>query len=152
MAKKYSINRISKRKVYSAKEIAELLSVHSQTVHLWLSQGLETVERSFPYLIYGEGLAKFLGQRQAKRKVKLADDEFYCVRCHKARKGVSAKTQTVITNKKIGIDKIFIHKQSECEVCGSQINRFGAKYRADVRELLGNGSNPANIEIEKGEV
>lgn len=152
MAKTYIINRISKRKSYSVKEVAELLNVHTRTVHLWLSAGLETIENSFPYLIYGEVLAEFLRERQANRKVKLAEDEFYCVRCHKARKGMPAKTQTIITNKKIGIDKISIHKQSECEVCGSQVNRFGVKYAADARELLGNGSNVANIEIKKGEV
>lgn len=152
MVKKYNIHRISKRKSYSVKETAELLSVHTRTVHLWLSKGLEMIERSFPYLIYGEALADFLKARQIKRKSKLADDEFYCMSCHKPRKGILAKAQTIVTGKKIGIDKISIIRQSQCEVCGCKLNRFGAKYATDVVGLLGTGSTLANAVIKNGEI
>lgn len=149
MAKKYNTHRISKRKTYTVNEIAALFDIHTKTIHLWSAQGLEAVEGSFPHLIPGEELARFLDQRQNKQKCKLAADELYCVKCQQARKGLAHTLNTVISDKKMGKGKTFIILKARCEVCGGKMNRFGAQPTTAVVELLGTEVNLTNVDIKQ---
>lgn len=148
MAKKYNINRISKRRTYTVKEIAVLLGVHIRTVQSWLSQGLQLVEHSFPYLIHGEALVDYLGGKQSSRRSKLASDEFYCVKCRQPRKGLSGTVNTTITQKLMGSGKSLIVIRALCEVCSSKVNRFNAIYTKNVAELLGTEVSLVNTDIK----
>lgn len=152
MAKKYNTHRISKRKTYTVNEIAALFDIHTKTIHLWSTQGLRAVEGSFPHLIPGEELARFLDERQNKRKCKLAVDELYCVKCQQARKGLPDTIDIIVTQKRMGGGKTFIIKKARCEICGGKMNRFDAQATRAVVELLGTEVSLTNVDIKQAKV
>lgn len=152
MSKKYNANRISKRKIYTVKEIAVLLGVHTRTVQIWLSKGLKAVESNPPYLIHGEVLRQFLEEKQNKRKSKLASDEFYCVKCQQSRKSAQGSVHTTITQKRMGGEKSLVIIKALCEVCGSKINRFNTIYTREATELLGIEVSLTNLDIKQSKI
>lgn len=134
--------------MYIAKEIAELFGVHTGTVHLWSKEGLKILADSFPHLIQGEELARFLNQRQSKRKFKLAPDELFCVKCRQPRKGVASTINATLTNKRMGGGKTLVITKTQCEVCGTKMNRFSAIYTVDAAELLVTEATLVNVGIK----
>ena len=86
MAKRVPFWKIKTHRPYTPFEAAEVLGVHRQTVIRWVKQhDLRADTSKKPWLIEGRDLRKFLGERQAKRKCKLALHTFYCFSCRDAR-------------------------------------------------------------------
>jgi hypothetical protein len=75
MSRRYRIRSIRARRSYTLSEIAILLAAHVQTVRGWVKAGLPALEGSRPALIMGYELIKFLGAKQEKRRVPLAEGE-----------------------------------------------------------------------------
>lgn len=141
MAKNYNIRRIRVNYSYSLKEIADLYGINIRTVRAWVKDGLEIIPDCFPYLVYGEDLQNYLKKKQDSKRVKLAPNEFYCVKCKKA---VVPKDNTVKLHYKgttigKGIKDFLII--GICPDCLSQINRLSNDNKKNVIE--------ATFKIEK---
>jgi excisionase family DNA binding protein len=66
---------------YTVEEIAQLLSVHKNTVRNWFKQGLPTIDLGRPALVLGSTLSRFLQERRQRGKTRCAPGEIYCVKC-----------------------------------------------------------------------
>ena len=66
MAKRLNPNLVKIHRNYTVEEVANLFSVHKNTVRLWVKDGLATNDDKRPMLILGSDLKSYL---QAKRKV-----------------------------------------------------------------------------------
>jgi len=122
--KKRKFNIIKARHSYSTKELAETLNLHAGTVYLWIKQGLKIIETSSkPYLILGEEIKQFLKEKKQKRKHQLSVGEFFCPKCHKARKSLPNKISVEYTNRKLGKVYKQVIIKGVCEVCGQKFFR-----------------------------
>lgn len=127
MTRRYNTKLIRKRRTYTTKEIAALFGMHTRSVQQWVAKGrLLPIEGcSIPYLIYGETLFDFLTQKKQKHKCPLLPDEFYCLKCKCARKGILSELAINKTDTRIGNKGKFKEiRTSKCEVCGIKLYRF----------------------------
>lgn len=123
----HSINKIKLRRSYSITEIASLLVINRKTCHRWIKyEGLRVIEKNVsPVLVMGLDLENFLKSRRLKNKIPIKENEFYCLKCHKAVKAKIGSEQTVKTGKRIGKDN---HEQLKkigiCEICQTQLHKY----------------------------
>ncbi len=124
MARKYNTRIIKRNYSYLLSEIAELYNVHIRTVRQWVKEGLEIVEGLYPYLVNGKCLKEFLDKRQNKRKIKLQENQMYCVKCKKEVEPLNNSVSIVYSGKTIGNGiKDFLIK-GICPICLTNINRL----------------------------
>ncbi len=128
MAKKIKYQLIKAGRTYTVKEIASVLNCHERTVQVWIQQGLEVIDRSSkPYLVSGLEAKQFLRNRSQKLKVKLKNEEFYCLKCHAARESQPEALQLEYTGKLLGNGQRQIKIAGLCSICSSVINRFSSE-------------------------
>ncbi|MFH1544102.1 MAG: helix-turn-helix domain-containing protein [Patescibacteria group bacterium] len=126
MRRKYNLRKIVSKRSYTTEEIAELFKVHVQTVRTWRKDGMQPIEQSSsPYLFFGSAVRAFLVKELNKKKVKLSENEFYCIRCNKAVTPTS--TSMIDRNITIGKDKQSIFLVGTCPDCGLEVRRFAIK-------------------------
>lgn len=70
---------------YDVGEIADILSVHKNTVRNWIKNGLPIIDTRRPLLIQGQELRAFLQAKRTKNKRTCANGEIYCVGCRAPR-------------------------------------------------------------------
>ena len=124
MAKKYNLKLIKKKQSYTVKEVAQLFCIGKRSVFRWIDKGLKPIDSGRrPFLIMGFDLYDFLKHEQLKNKVKLKEDEFYCMKCQKSRK--ATKVEIVDTGK---ILKKSGQKQKmkigKCTICKTKVNKL----------------------------
>lgn len=86
MPRKPDPRRIKRHRVYTVAEAAEALGLHRQTVLRWIKAGGLVADRARkPWLIAGETLKAFLGERRRVGKCRLALPQLYCLGCRIAR-------------------------------------------------------------------
>jgi excisionase family DNA binding protein len=86
MPRKPDPRRIKRHRVYSVAEAAEALGMHRQSVLRWIkSGGLAAETARKPWLIAGEALKAFLGERRGVGRCRLALAQIYCLGCRAAR-------------------------------------------------------------------
>ena len=66
---------------YTVDEIANLFSIHKNTVRQWIKRGLPICDDKRPMLILGKDLYSYLYKERNKNKQKCKPGEIYCVRC-----------------------------------------------------------------------
>lgn len=122
----YNPRLITSRHSYTPEEVAQLFSVNKKTVFRWLQEGLKPLEENTkPLLIMGEALRYFLIEKRKKKKVKLKNDEFFCLKCRKETRAKSGTERLVTTGKKIGKEaREQFFRRAKCEQCGTQVNRL----------------------------
>lgn len=123
----YNINLITARRSYSTNEIASLLGIDRKTCGRWIKyKGLKTIEENrSPLLIMGADLIDFIKKEREKRKIPLKENEFLCVKCHKAVRAKIESEQIIKTGKRIGKDnREQLKKIGVCENCNTRLNRF----------------------------
>lgn len=123
MNKNYNTRRINQKSVYSVKEISELFMVNIRTIRRWIKEGLTVIPETYPYLIQGSVLKKFLKDMQAKRKTKLADNEIYCVKCKKAVKPYG-NVHLIYSGKTLGNGLADFNIEGICPNCKGRIFRL----------------------------
>lgn len=73
----------------------------------------------------GFDLEDFIKKKRVERKTALKENEFFCMKCHKAVNAKKGSEQIIKTGKKMGKDN---HEQLKktgiCEVCGTEINKY----------------------------
>jgi len=81
MAKRLNPNLAKIHRNYTVEEVANLFSVHKNTVHAWIKDGLATNDDKRPILILGSELKVYLQVKRQSNKRKCHPFEIYCVRC-----------------------------------------------------------------------
>lgn len=118
MAKHHNPNLAKIHRTYTVEEVAELFSVHKNTVRMWIKDGLATIDKKRPVLIRGSSLRDFLQAKRASAKRKCRPDEIYCVRCRApqrpAENMVDYETINAHTGRLIGL----------CPCCDGVINKY----------------------------
>jgi hypothetical protein len=115
----YNTRLIRRHYAYEIGEAAELFGVHINSVRLWLSQGLRSIDGKRPTLIHGTDLADFHNKRQACRKRACQPSEFYCCRC---------RAPTLPWERLVDIeirDERRLILKGVCSKCGGALNRIG---------------------------
>ena len=81
MAKRPNPNLAKIHRNYTVEEVANLYSVHKNTVRLWVKDGLATNDDKRPMLILCSNLKQYLQSKRKTNKRKCHPFEIYCVRC-----------------------------------------------------------------------
>ena len=81
MAKSPNPNLVKIHRNYTVEEVANLFSVHKNTVRLWVKDGLAINDDKRPMLILGSNLKQYLQSKRKANKRKCLPYEIYCVRC-----------------------------------------------------------------------
>ena len=114
----YNIRLIKATLSSSVRDIAELFGTHRRTILAWLKQGLPKIDDRKPYLILGADLAKFLTEKQNRRKRKCDPTEFYCFKCREPRQSKGNKAEINILNTKKAM------LIGRCSFCNTKLNRL----------------------------
>jgi len=115
--KRVNTRRIKQKYSYTVEELAQVCGVHPNTVHRWIKMGMPRIDDAYPYLLFGEQVIEFLKVQQAKSKVTLALDAFYCFACQASRGAWGKMADLIITHHKTG------NLKALCEHCGKTMNK-----------------------------
>jgi hypothetical protein len=134
----YNVRLVKRTWPYSVQEVADLFGVHKNAVLRWLSEGLHADQSSRPFLIRGSELARFLTDRQYRKRRRCTETEFFCFRCRAPREAY------------LGIADIAVESPTRlrvmalCGECGTKVSKVqrGAELAAierrfHVQELTG---------------
>ena len=103
---------------YTVEEIAQLFSVHKQTVRNWINKdGLEAIDRKRPMLILGQDLKTFIKKRRVEKKQPCKIGELYCFRCRVPKFPAGNVADCLPVTKKVGKLKAI------CPDCESIMNK-----------------------------
>lgn len=128
MAKKIKYQLIKAGRTYTASELAAVVDCHVRTVQEWIKIGLAVIDpNSKPYLISGYKAKLFLQQRSIRNKVKLENEEFYCLKCRNSRKSLPKKLKFELTGKLIGSGQKQIKIVGMCSKCSTPLQRFSSE-------------------------
>ncbi len=118
MAKQQNPNLAKIHRNYTVEEVAQLFSVHKNTVRIWIKDGLATVDQKRPLLIRGSSLREYLQDKRTATKQKCQSYEIYCLRCRApqrpAENMVDYEIINVTTGRLIGL----------CPHCNNIINKY----------------------------
>lgn len=118
MSKRPNPNLAKIHRNYTVEEVADLFSVHKNTVRLWVKDGLATNDDKRPMLILGSNLKHYLQAKRKSKKRKCLPFEIYCVRCRlpqlPAENMVDYEPINCSMGRLIGL----------CPSCGGIINKY----------------------------
>lgn len=122
----HNLRIIKDRRTYTPQEIADLLDVRRGSIYRWVDDGLKPIRSDTnPLLFYGDQLKAFLSKRRQDHRVKLQPGEFYCLRCHEAKRVDLESVRTEKTGKLVGKDnREQLQEVANCGDCGSIMRRF----------------------------
>jgi len=131
MAKRLNPNLAKIHRNYTVEEVANLFSVHKNTVRLWIKDGLAVSDDKRPLLILGSELKRYLQDKRKSNKRKCQVFEIYCVRCREPKipdeKMVDYEAFNETSGRLIGL----------CPDCGCIINKFFSMARLEqIKEKL----------------
>ena len=118
MAKRVSTRKIKKHRLYGYDEAGAALGVTSHTVRSWRPSGLNVMSASTPHYILGAELIRYIEDKQAKRSVKMALDQMYCLKCKSPHKPLWGMVDYVPVNETRG------RLTGLCEACEGAVQRF----------------------------
>ncbi len=118
MAKRLNPNLAKIHRNYTVEEVANLFSVHKNTVRSWVKDGLIVNDDKRPTLILGSELKIYLQVKRKSNKKKCRVFEIYCVRCRvpqmPTENMVDFEPVNLTSGRLIGL----------CPECGCIINKF----------------------------
>src|SRR5437763_14976780 len=88
-------NLVKIHRSYTARELANCLGVHKNTVRHWQLKGLIPIDAQRPSLFKGSAVRAFLAGQYAKRKRPCPAGTLYCFRCREPRKPDSSSVEYV---------------------------------------------------------
>ena len=76
-------------RVYTRKEIADLLGVDPTTISQWVKRGLPVLNKDEKkWFLKGQEVKKYLIKRKSGKKINLKPGEFYCLYCRAPRRAI----------------------------------------------------------------
>ena len=126
MPNRYNTHLIKAKASYSPEDMGKLFGIGRKTCSRWINErGLKVIEENVRPLVRGEVLIEFIKKENAKRKIKLNEDEFFCMTCHGAVRAKCGSEEIVKTGKRIGKNNLEqLKKTGLCDVCGRRVNKF----------------------------
>jgi hypothetical protein len=88
-------NLVKIHRSYTARELADRLGVHKNTIRHWQRKGLTPVDAHRPCLFKGAAVRAFLAGEHAKRKRPCPAGTLYCFKCREPRAPVSTSVEYV---------------------------------------------------------
>lgn len=80
---------------YTARELADCLGIHKNTVRHWQRNGLTPIDAQRPYLFKGAVVRAYLPGKYAKRKRPCPVGTLYCFKCREPRAPVPTAVEYV---------------------------------------------------------
>ena len=120
--KKYNTKSVIPTFSYEPNELSELLGVHQNTVYRWQKNGLKPIDESG--LILGSELKRFLNEQKKKRKIRLAPNEFFCLKCKTATTSKISALEYTENGKTYSNNTTQIVINGICIKCESKIKRY----------------------------
>lgn len=77
--------KVKMHRVYTIREVSQLLDIHPNTLRGWRVRGLQIVAEQKPFLIEGHALKNFLFSQEKEAKTKLGQHELYCLSCRSGK-------------------------------------------------------------------
>ncbi|MDD2660191.1 MAG: helix-turn-helix domain-containing protein [Methylococcales bacterium] len=118
MTKRPNPNLAKIYRSYTVEEVANLFSVHKNTVRSWVKDGLATNDDKRPMLILGSDLKQYLQLKRNSNKRKCLPFEIYCVRCRSPQVPAENMVDFEPTNNRMGC------LIGLCPVCNAIINKY----------------------------
>ncbi len=115
----YSHNKVRYWYSYDVDDICSLFSdtkLHPQTVRKWIKNGLKTIDKGKPALIYGYDLITYLKKNNTKNKCKTEFDQLFCMRCQDARYIFQKKITINQENNSLSVNGL-------CRVCKTSMHQ-----------------------------
>lgn len=116
MPKLARLTSIKSLRCYTIEEAAEVTGVTPRTIRMWIKRGLQVMDSERPFLIRGDCLSAHIKAQRSERRVRLLDDEFYCVCCRKARKAAGGFAECRITDSRASL-------MAFCSVCETIVSK-----------------------------
>ncbi|PCI01947.1 MAG: hypothetical protein COB76_00140 [Alphaproteobacteria bacterium] len=115
----YPTNKIRHDYTYTVYEIADLYGITPDTVFRWIrNEGLVRIIAGRQYLVHGSSLAKFLNNKNQKRKKPCLEGELFCCKCQLPREPIASSIKSrKEPNKTV---RVF----GKCPVCNTRINKM----------------------------
>lgn len=121
--------RLKIHRTYTVEELARLLTVHKNTVGIWIKAGLPTIDGKHPRLILGREASAFLQARRARNKRTCKPGEIYCLRCRAPKCPAGDMAEYLPVNENVG------NLRAICPDCESIMHRCVSK--AKLRQVRG---------------
>ena len=86
-------NRVKILRNFTARELADRLGVHKNTIRHWQRNGLAPLDGQRPLLFSGAVVREFLILRSKSRKRPCAPGALYCFKCREARRPISTSVE-----------------------------------------------------------
>jgi hypothetical protein len=102
---------------YTARELADRLGVHKNTIRHWQRHGLKPIDDQRPYLFDGAVVRGFLKSRNKNQKRPCPVGSLYCFGCHQPRRPSPTSIEYVQT--RMGAGNLRAH----CSECGTTMCR-----------------------------
>ncbi|MBV1930490.1 MAG: helix-turn-helix domain-containing protein [Porticoccaceae bacterium] len=125
MGKRVNPNIVKIHRNYTVEEVANLCSIHKNTVRAWVEKGLPVNDDKRPMLILGRELRSFLRVQKVKHKQRCKPHEFYCLRCKKPQR----PAEDMVDYEPINGDRGCLI--GICPACGGIINKYSSLANAE---------------------
>jgi hypothetical protein len=110
-------NRVKINRTDTARELADRLGVHKNTIRHWQRNGLEPIDGRRPYLFHGATVRAFLIARKAKLKRPCPNGMLYCFRCREPRRPAPTSVEYLQMRPETG------NLRAACGECGTVMHR-----------------------------
>ena len=110
-------NRVKIHTNYTARELADRLGVHKNTVRHWQRKGLDPIDGQRPLLFKGAAVRAFLLEQNLRRKRPCPVGTLYCFKCREPRAPLPSSLQYVEMRPGSG------NLGAICSDCGSVMHR-----------------------------
>ena len=128
MPRRANPHRIKINRNYTARELADRLGVHKNTIRHWQRAGLAPIDCQRPYLFHGEAVRAFIALRNAERKRPCPSGTIYCFSCREPRRPVPTSVEYIQQRSGTG------NLRALCSECGTVMHRRTP--RADLHLVL----------------
>lgn len=116
-ARRINPSRVKIHRNYTARELADRLGVHKNTVSHWQRSGLKPIDGQRPYLFQGATVRIFLISRNKARKRPCPPGSLYCFRCRKPSQPIPTSVEYVPVPSGTG------NLRARCRACGTVMHR-----------------------------
>jgi hypothetical protein len=146
--------RIKIHRTYTVEEVARVLSVHKNTVRIWIKTGLPTIDGKRPTMILGPEIIAFLRARRTKNKRTCKPGEIYCLRCRAPKCPAGDMAEYLPMNENVGNLRAicpdchsFMHRCVSTAKLGQVLGKIDVTFPQALRQLDDRGQPTLNSDL-----